>query len=351
MALLHVDGFDHYDIVSVPTLKYDEYIGSAASTWGYEVLYLPTGGRRGSGGITLGFDANNGQWPKLSRYFPSIIPEIVIGIAFMRTGTGTGNLELINISYDNGTRTRNTAVGMNGAGGLIVWNAAGTITSTSFITAINTWYYLEIKTLISNTGNLEVRINEQPVYINSNMDTLGATLVGSTVVELRGYGLNSSAITYDDYIICDTTGDSFNDFQGDISIVTKTITGAGDQAEWTPSIGSNYSCVDDALYVSGDTDYISTGTTDATDLYQISDVGAEVSQDILGVCVTAMGSAAGTGYVKGIMKSNGMIGEGTSAQFSSTTKGKFSLIERDPNTNGPISKAAFNAAQFGIKLA
>jgi len=90
-----------------------------------------------------------------------------------------------------------------------------------------------------------------------NISTVGFGWVSGS--HLGGY---DSQGDYDD-IVLDSA-----DWIGNTAIGGLAITGAGASAQWTPSAGDNYACVDEIPY--NDTDYNNTNTTNNKDTYALA---------------------------------------------------------------------------------
>lgn len=74
---------------------------------------------------------------------------------------------------------------------------------------------------------------------------------------------------YDDLAVNDATGDRNNSWVGRGGIWPVYVTGAGDLAQFTPSAGANYECVDD-VPPDDDTSYVSSDTEGHQDSYTIT---------------------------------------------------------------------------------
>lgn len=213
--------------------------------------------------------------------------------------------------------------------------------------------YVEVKVVIHNsTGSVSVRINGVESLTLTNQDT--QTSANAAWNEVRvGYHSQAAApwptLDIDDVVVMDGSGSYNNAFIGDVTISILKPNGAGNSTDWTPSAGSNYQCVDEAL-VNDDTDYVSSNTLNAKDLYAMEDCAA--GADIRAVqVVTAMRKATeGPGKMKHVIRSNSV--DYDSAEFSlGGTAYSFNrtIWETDPATAAAWTESGWNAAQVGVK--
>ena len=112
---------------------------------------------------------------------------------------------------------------------------------------LNTWYYVEMKFIPSNTGRIIVRIDEEEMCDWSPYDfnpTNGTEQFAYLEFDLQVYDV----IYLDDIYVADSSGTFNNDLLGDIRIDNVHPNGAGNYTQFTPSAGANYECVDDNPY-------------------------------------------------------------------------------------------------------
>jgi hypothetical protein len=192
---------------------------------------------------------------------------------------------------------------------------------------------------------------------------VSTTITGSTAFNttdrfaLCSTTVAGATIFIDDLIFHDgvagaITGD-INTFPlGDCKIETLRPTGAGSLAQFTPSAGANYTCVDETI-PNNDTDYVQSGTTGNKDLYACSDL-ASIPVSIYGVVanIHVRNADAGAMNVKAAAKSSASNASGLASLLITpgyTTKQ--GIIPRDPNTSAAWVGAAVNAAEFGFEVA
>lgn len=236
-------------------------------------------------------------------------------------------------------------------------NGTGTLLgNTGIALQANVWAYVEVKvTVHDSAGTVDIKINGTSALSLSGQNTRGS---GSTngwtnvrMGEVQSYA-SVPVFEFDDVVFMDNTGSFNNDFLGDVTIGAIYPNGAGATTEWTPSAGSNYDCVNEAL-VNDDTDYNATSTVNAKDTYAFP--SAPSGADIRAVqIVTAQRKATeGPGRIKHIVRSGGTDYELTEQGIGGTLYSFLrSVVETDPGSGSPLAawtESGFNAAEFGIK--
>jgi len=220
---------------------------------------------------------------------------------------------------------------------------------------LGVWAYIELRMKVHDTlGTCIVRVNGLEALNLTGLDTLYTTNV-LTRFALAGESYNPNnyfSFVFDDLVVMDTTGALNNSFIGDVTISAIYPSGAGNSSGWTPSAGSNYQNVDEAT-PNDDTDYNSTSTLNAKDLYTFADAPAGADIRAVQVLAAVRKGAEGPGQVKLVTRSN-------SADYDSVAKGiggtSYSyvrqVLEADPGSGSPLAawtESGFNAAEFGIK--
>jgi hypothetical protein len=218
--------------------------------------------------------------------------------------------------------------------------------STQSLT-INTWWFVEVSVTISPTaGAATVRVG-------------GATWLSGTALNTRATANNSANCViigpcpsdgrawqadYDDVYI-----DSAGNFAGDCRVETHLPTGNGASSTWTPSAGSNYSCVADNPS-DDDTTFNVSGTVGNLDLYTYpalaTTAGAVQAVMIAPVLRnTASGSAGITmTYRQGSTNYSGGVQSVGSQSYSNYPD----IQGHDPSTGAAWTIAGVNSAQYGV---
>jgi len=171
-----------------------------------------------------------------------------------RGGTTIGYLGITNTTKKIGIVVNNVVV------------ATGTLALNT-----STWYLLEVHVKIADTGGIiEVKIDGVMDCSYSGDTKPGTDAVLDNVFWQR----TSQTTLIDDLAMNDTTGTVDNSWCGDGRVIALKPNANGDSSQWTGNDGNsidNYLLVDEAVQ-DGDTTYVSSGTTDAKDLYGVENL-------------------------------------------------------------------------------
>lgn len=332
MALLFMDGFDHY--ATADFLKKWTAYGSYAPTIG------ATSGRRGGGGLIGNTTTTSANYTKTI----SSTSTVIVGAAYKAGTNGTDVIRLFEGStqhitlYFTSTNTYKLYRGTN-TGTLL---ATGTTVHSSGI-----WAYLELKATINDsTGAYELKINGVSEFSASNVDTRNGGTSG--VVDSVGLGGNNGV--YDDFYICDTSGATNNNFLGDCRIDTLLPSGDGNYTQFTPSTGTaHYATVDEST--PNTTDYNYSSTSGDRDSYTFPDLAGLTSQTIYGIQINAaaLKSDSGSRSLGTMSRLSGTDKDGSGAALGTSLAYISEIQETDP-ASAAWTEANINAAEFGVKV-
>jgi hypothetical protein len=351
MALLFIDGFDHYQTSDIPK-KYSE--SSQTPT------ILPTGGRRGGGCLYI------------NRYDESVTKgiasssTIIVGGAFIVTGRdfvyNNDGVPLFTTVDSVGNITAGLTASSTGA--LNIINGNGTVLGRSqqistLWFGTTTWNYIEWKMQIADSipaNSCIVRVNgvevlNLPAGTDTRYSTQATTISG---VRLSGYGgltVYGGIITVDDFYICNTVGNSPTDFLGDIRVDTLLPTADGTYNDGIPSTGTDsWSILDTVPPIY--TQYVSLTNTGEKESLQFGNLSPITSQTIYGIQVDldSSKSDAGTKIVAPIALSNAVLGEAANTALATGYFFATGILTTDPNTSTAWDESGVNAAEFGIVI-
>lgn len=330
MALLFIEGFDVYNSSSqLSPGKWD--ILNGAPTF--------TTGRLGINKCII--LASNSEY--IEKLVNNIGP-FVIGFAMKLVASPSA--ETILECYEGGVA--NFKVQVNTSRKLEVTNTAGTIVGTSTLAlGVGTWYYIEIKATISNTGSVEVKIDSATEINATSIDIMNSANTYIDNIRLRG---NSADIAIDDFYLLDTTGTINNNFLGD-SRIDPFFPTADNTVQWTPSTGTdNFAMVDDAI-PDGDSTYVYSSTPGDIDLYDFTDMPVGTG-DVFGVQVVANARKmdAGSRSLKLKIKSGVTTQTSATIPLSTTYANKIAIFEDSDGAATPWTKILVDAAQIGIEV-
>lgn len=355
MALLWADKWNRYDAVAaIPICNFDVSASWVTATTGR--ISLPsTDGAYGDDALALG---PNGRvaLPWNARTANDVV---IISTGFWYGGGSDGG--------SDATPTRHTAfltmerasglasgihfgleIGLGGA--IFVLDQGGSIVGRAErVIQPQTWHRLEVKATLQNSGSVVVKIDGVQVLNVTGQDFLASSLSGAYLL-FRGI---DGRLRFHDTVIADGSGSTFNDFIGAVRLESNVPDGDGSTLQWTPSAGSNFQCIDDALRaVPADTDYISETTTNDINLATHPDFSLPNVDDILfahlAVTSRATASSEQIALVAKSSSASAVTGD-LPIPNSSSYRWCCGFFEQDPNTSAPWTKTNLNAAEFGVK--
>lgn len=235
-----------------------------------------------------------------------------------------------------------------GYSGTVLGNSGGATVPTG------TWVQLTVKAVIHDTaGSVEVRMNGNPTpIINlSSVDTRnGGTGVINRLYAGSETGAGSNGTRFTDMAVWNDSGESPNDWVGDVRVDSYNVTADGASSQFTPSAGANWECVADEN-ADGDTSYVESGTNGHIDLYEIENMAHSPSV-IHAVAVTALArkTDAGSGALKLKMDSGGTGAAGSSETLADGSYARYIYARGvDPNTSAAWAKSAVDALKIGVE--
>jgi hypothetical protein len=342
MALLFMDGFDHYDPKTY-AIKWDNGSSDGYTSW------ASTGGRRGGGAYRLG-DYSNPLVKTLAASYQTLI----LGFAFNYEANNPPqdyNWKLCDGSTDHILMRLNISSRY-----LEVFRAPSTLLDTySIPLTAGVWYYLELKVKIDDSaGIIQLRVNEYLALDLSGIDTRNGGNASVNKVKFQGkYNTSGNAfrMLIDDVYICDTSGAQNNDFLGDVRIDTLLPGGPGASTQWTPSANANYQCVDDAAFDNG-ADYISDTLAGHQDSFAFADLPAGIT-GIKGIQTNLLAKRTDSGVatkLKPVIRVGGADYLKTECVLSTAYWAFPEVTELNPATSAAWTKTDIDDAEFGVNL-
>jgi hypothetical protein len=333
MALLWIDGFDHY--ASGQQSRFYEEAGDAE--------FNTTIKRTGTQSVRP-HHLNVG----LAKYINNT-QTIIVGVALYINQVDYPNSvpsQFLFRFMDLTTEQCQIKLGPNGR--ILLYRGGNLVDQTDVITyPLRQWFYFEAKVTFATNGSWTVRINKQVVRSSSGINTRQSTNSYCNIVRIG----SCEQLTYcDDYYICDTNGTYNNDLLGDLKVVTVYPNAEGSLLQWTPSSGSiHYTLLSEAT-PNDDTNYVYTSTVGATETANFQDVNLVGS--ILGIMHTACirKDDAGTRTAALICKVGPNVYEGDEISIGNSYTFLKQIREVDPSTGLPWSITGFNAAEFGVRM-
>lgn len=343
MALLFVDGFDHYDNIL------DKWDATAsASIVPDNSVFRFSAGADTSGSLKI--DGPSGV--DCSKAFKNS-ESVVVGVAFIRTSLTTTDeiIKLYDSDGDLSGRLELSTAGrlrlIDGGGGAVATSATGVVTG-------NNWHFIEIKWRPHATlGVAEIKVDETTVATFAG-DTLANQATQDSVAEIRlGEATTGTDSWFDDLYVLDLTGTVNNDYLGDVRVVTKLPTAdSTTNADFTPDTGTDhFSRVDEPFILDDDTSYVENGTNGATDTFTTGALG--LTGTVYGVQVAA--ATRKTDSKVRAMKT--VVRPGVTNQLgaddhtvNATYKVQHTIYEVNPDTSSLWTVGEVDGNEFGFRI-
>lgn len=350
MALVFIDGFDHYDPQASGPLgepwlargkaaylspQATRIAGRRPSSYALRLPAGPGGGyvknlEAAASGLTVGAAlrtvpyANTGAVPVLLG-----VRDVDAQVAyFVRIGDD-GRLRLLR--------------GQHGFEQLVAISVASA--------PARGWHYVELQVLQGRgDGVLSVRINGMPAIHLAGLDTLqdGGELVTAFVGASPGQDCPVT-LDVDDLYVADTTGTINNTFLGDVRVDALVAQADGSLNEWsvTPAGTAAWQAVSDDDEASA----IQAAAGGLRQTFRVAPLPVMASPAIHGVqlALLARKTDAGLGSLKGLVASDAQAATGPDVALQEQLAWHTVLFERDPGSGDAWTEAGFNAAEFGVE--
>lgn len=238
------------------------------------------------------------------------------------------------------------------ASGHITITRNGTVLATSSTTLSgNTWYHINPKFTVDGTaGAVDVHVN-----LSSFVSVSSANTKSTSNATFNQFVIDSNASrsqAFDHFIGYDTNSGGGNNpttfLTGYHVVDASLVTGAGANADWTPSTGSNFQNVDEANS-NDDTDYNSSATPGQIDTYAVANLRAGAGT-ILGIAINSMVRIddATIRTCKHRTKSSSATADSSVITPSPTYQNYQTIVDVDPNTSAAPTVAGRNGMNFGV---
>ena len=349
MALVFLDGFDHY-----ATAQLQAKWPSGGTTIATNIYSIRQAGGREAGGGALAVSGGGG-WSAPYVTLPAN-GTYTFGMAVNWSTLGGNALGLFCSS-----NTNQLLVGINGSGYVYAAVKAGTYTATTPVLAANTWYYIEGQIVVSATaGSVTVRVNGTTVIsetgINTdaagsgvcNQFTVSATQIPNGAANVGVNGL------YDDLYIFDGAGSANTTFPSAIPTVQCLWPNApGTNAQWTGlpyASGNNFANVNDET-PDGDFTVNQSGTAAQIDTFKHDELRPPTGTVFaLQHCITAR-TATSTAHSVAAAEYTGGTAYVDTGQALSTGYSCLTFPhDTDPATGAAYTVADVNADEYGYEL-
>jgi hypothetical protein len=302
--------------------------------------------------------SNNGQ---RSRYDISYTGDtLIVGFRVELPSSLTGSTPLAIFGEHNGTTiTQHIYIDINGSSGFRIFQSAS---NGSLITSGGTapsfgsgCRYFEIKVKVhDSSGTVEIREDEVTLWSVSGLDTRnGGSGYCNLFSVLSATASNvSTNWKFRDVYICGSDGSVNNDFLGVFKSGVKTVTGAGNSAQFTPSAGSNYQNVDDGTTVDNDSTYNSSSNAGDVDTFALSSSGLSSGAVIRGTqtSVVVRKDDADPRTAATVIRRSGTNYAQASLSLGSSYVLNREIQETDPSTSAAWTQSGMDAMELGYKV-
>jgi len=332
MALIFMDGFDHYTQNQISD-KWDA-VGAGPN--------LSSAYARFSG---QGYQSyGTGYW--LKKIIPSNETTLYVGFAWYRDAGGTlngGNWGILKFMDENAVIQ--VSLRLDAGLGFTALLGDGTELGSSAADVISNyrWHYIEAKVTISATvGVVEVKIDGTQVLNLTSQDTK----YGSDYIRQVYFGgcTPNQYSWFDDFYVDDAQ------FNGDCRIRTfmpDSISSTNNS--FTASAGNKDDCVDESPS-NEDTDYITSDTLNHKQGFGITTgtLGTVVGIQLNNHCRL---DEAGTRKITPLIRSNSTDYSGTETDaIAANYNFEYEIWETDPDDSNPWTQTKLEAAEFGLEI-
>jgi hypothetical protein len=355
MALLFIDGFDHYDPQALDPFGDPWLARGKAAYLSPQATRIP-GRRPSSYALRLPAGAGGGYVKNLEAGRTSLIVGAAVRVApFENTGEEPVLLgvrdasaqvaHLVKLGEDGRLKLyRRTGSGMSG------WDQW---ISTSVTTAaVRGWHYVELQVVQgTSNGTVNVRLNGVLAITLSAQNTTqgGGPLLTAFVGAVPGQPCPVT-VDVDDLYLADTSGTINTTFLGDVRVDALKAQADGALNQWTvEGAASAWQAVSDGDEASD----IRAATAGLRQSFDVEPLPVMTTPAIHGVQVTMLArkTDAGLGKVKGLVVSGAQTATSADINLQEQLAWHTALFERNPNGNVPWTEGAFNAAEFGVESA
>lgn len=355
MALLFIDGFDHYDPQALDPFG-QPWLSRGKAAYLSPQAQRIQGRRPSSYALRLPQGSGGGYVKNLEAGRTSLIVGAALRVApFENTGEEP---VLLGVRDTTAQVTHLVRIGEDGRLKLYRRTGSGTsgwdqLISTSVMTAaVRGWHYVELQVVQgTSNGTLNVRLNGVLAITLSMQNTTqgGGPLLTAFAGSVPGQPCPVT-VDVDDLYLADTSGTINNTFLGDVRVDALPAQADGALNQWTvEGSASAWQAVSDGDEASG----IRANAAGLRQTFDIAPLPAMATPAVHGVQVTMLAKKtdAGLGKMKGLVASGAQTAVSAELILQEQLAWHTALFERNPNGNVQWTEAAVNAAEFGVESA
>ena len=352
MALLFIDGFDHYDPQALDDYGHP-WLARGKAAYLSPQATREQGRRPSSFALRLPEGSGGGYVKNLDATKTSLIVGASIRVVAYEN-TYTEPL-LLGVRDANAQVAHLVKIGEDGRLKLYRWQYGyeQLITTSVSTAAARGWHYVELQvTQGTSNGVLSVRLNGVLAIQMNAQDTIqgGGQLLTAFLGAIPGQSCPLT-LDVDDFYIADTSGTINNTFLGDVRVDTLQAIGAGSLNQWTvtPPGTNAWEAVSDE----DETTSISAPSAGLRQSFDVAPLPVMSTPAVFGVQLTMLArkTDAGLGKLKGLVVSGAQTLASPEVILQEQQAWQCALFERNPNGNVQWTEAAFNAAEFGVESA
>ena len=342
MALVFIDGFDHYEDADFD----DKYFLSNVAQQD------TTEPRTGIGCCKFVGSSGNFivQVPAKDTY--------IVGFGIKLSGiTFFDQEDLISFYEDSSASETQVSVIYTGDKRFQVLRGqtlGGTVlaTTTDQFDLYDGWHYLEFKAFINNTtGSFELRFDEENILSATNVDTRNNNAEADEIkhIHIQRIEVVNTSTFFDDLYICDTTGTKNKDFLGDCQVTTIFPKADGALEDFTRSVGADSFALVNDNPPDDDSTHVESNTVGHKDSFDMDDVSSMTT--ILGVQLTEYARfLTGSADIKHLARIDGGNFLGSTKTLAGSYDFHMFIWEDNPDLSSAWTINGINTAEFGMEV-
>jgi hypothetical protein len=343
MALVFVDGFDHYAALAQMWDVYGQGGFTSAPTIGSSY------GRNGTGGLYL-----QGSSAYVQKNVANAATYYLLFAMQLQGLPNAGAYTAICSSIDTGTAQVDLRI--NNSGQLYFTRNGTTIGSPYTLTNPLSYHHYQVKlTINSTTGLAELKpdgSSSAAISFSGNTQATGSSQINALVLGRYSppNNQNFGDMYFDDVVILDTTGATNSDYLGDVRVRTLFASGDGGTTQWTNNgAATAHGCVAEHP-PDDDTTYLSDSNVGDIDLLTYAAIPTNATIFSGCVLMRVRKDDAAARQVAAVSKSGGTTGVASGILITQTYAYYEQFFDTDPNTSAQWTGSNFNSAQWGVKV-
>lgn len=342
MALIAMDGFDHYAYTDSQKKGWSEVFTSAMSP----------------GRFSTGQGAN---WNPFAQSATSRYPLLATSANKVFVGFGWQYLSTVAeapvLSFLDGG-TAQCLLTWDGSARLLRLRAGGTLTGAVLATSaalgitVANWHHLFVTLTLGAAGAINVAVDlADAQLIATGINTQASSAPQITHIGLPGAnGVGGNVVMrYDDLYVMDTSGTINNSAEGDLRIGLRSPTADGTTQTMTPSsAGTHFDKVNLPLLQT--TTFVYSNTVGQEDTYKVGTLGTGIVIKGVQLCLAVAKDDAAGRSIAPVIRTGSADVVGPDFPLSASIQIAKQIAQVDPNTSAAWTVPAFNTAEFGQKV-